>query len=223
MSPLYNPSSGGGAVSSVVGQTGAVTGTQIAADSTIAAAFAAKSARVPAATEYFIIPDSGSPSTSTPTLNLLMLFPFVAWESMNVDRIGFEVSTASAAGGVARAGIYARDSATGAAGALVVDGGSVAVDVTGVKNVTISSTPLAAGLYWVGLVAQTQQPVLRVHQAAIYAVPMPYGTSAPSSADLAGFRSGITYSGVTGALPATLVSTSWGLTDRAPKMFLRAA
>jgi len=32
--PLYTPS-GGGAVSSVVGQTGAVTGTQIVADTTV--------------------------------------------------------------------------------------------------------------------------------------------------------------------------------------------
>lgn len=56
------PAGGGGAVSSVVGQTGAVTGTQILADSTVSAALAAKA---PTASPTF----TGTVTVPTPTNN----------------------------------------------------------------------------------------------------------------------------------------------------------
>ncbi len=182
------------------------------------------SAEHPEAGQYFMLPDTSATAASTITVATLYLFPFVAWQSLTIDRIGFEITTAGAAGALARAAIYARDPATGAAGALVLDSGTTAADSTGVKNLTVS-TALTAGLYWVGVVAQNSgsNPSARLFQQGTFCVPLPYGTSAPSSSDMQFFRGALTYTGVTGALPSSLAATSWGLGDRGPKMFMRAA
>lgn len=57
-----------------------------------------------------------------------------------VDRIGITVKTAAGASETCRLGIYAANSSTFLPDALVVDAGTVAVDSTGVKEITISET-----------------------------------------------------------------------------------
>ena len=69
---------------------------------------------------------------------------------LTVDRIGTYVGTA-AAGKVARVGIYA-DNGNCYPSTLVIDGGEIALDTTGFKEVTISKQ-LTKGLYWTVIIS----------------------------------------------------------------------
>ena len=90
-------------------------------------------------------------ATQTLTANRLYATPFWVARAMTVDRIAIEVATAGAAGEAARLGIY-KDGTNLYPGDLVVDAGTVAVDSTGIKTVTISEA-LTKGLYWVAVVS----------------------------------------------------------------------
>ena len=77
---------------------------------------------------------------------------------MSVDRIAVYINVL-AAGKSARLGLY-RNGTNNNPGALVVDGGEVSVDTTGLKTVVIDEA-LTKGLYWMAIVSD--------------GVPTPYG------------------------------------------------
>lgn len=70
----------------------------------------------------------------------LLMQPIYIPASDTIDRIGIYVNSAAAGGSVARLGIYARSASTGLAGALILDAGTVAIDSTGAKEITISQS-----------------------------------------------------------------------------------
>jgi hypothetical protein len=84
-------------------------------------------------------------------LGTLRLRPCVIDKSVTVDRIAVQVATAGANNDL-RLGIYVADS-TGLPSTLRLDAGTVSAATTGVKEITISET-LAAGVYWLAVVAQ---------------------------------------------------------------------
>lgn len=126
--------------------------------------------------------------------------PILIVDSITVDRITCEVTTAVAATAV-RLGIYS-DSVTrpGYPGALVLDAGTVDSTSTGVKEITISQA-LSPGVYWLVGVAQGGAPTLRGDNAPF--LPLGgYGESNASTAKRCWIQTG-----VAGALPATFTST----------------
>lgn len=97
---------------------------------------------------------SATTTTLALTLNRLYLLPFIVPVRRAFDRIGINVSTASAggSGGVLRFGLFAHSA--GLPTTLIVDAGTVSTETTtGAKEATIAQT-LDAGLYWIGIVAQ---------------------------------------------------------------------
>lgn len=80
-----------------------------------------------------------------------------------IDKIGFEVTTVSGAGGVARAGIYKTSAGSIIyPGALLVDGGEFAVDgASGAKVASSLSIQVHAGLYWFVYLCGTSAPEVR--------------------------------------------------------------
>ena len=91
--------------------------------------------------------------------NTLRFGPIYVATSIVLDQLVCEVMTAASAGITARMGIYTADS-DWATGTLVVDGGTVAADSTGVKTATINTT-LSAGRYYFAIFSDGT-PTLRV-------------------------------------------------------------
>ena len=93
--------------------------------------------------------------------NRLWAMPLLVARALTIDRLAIHVSTAGAASTVARLGIY-NNGTNNYPGTLLLDGGTVAVDSTGVKELSLaSSQALTKGLYWLALVLDGA-PTLRL-------------------------------------------------------------
>jgi hypothetical protein len=99
---------------------------------------------------HFGYPAQGS-GTVTISANTLYCLAFLASRAITVDRIAVYVQTAGVAGTAARLGIY-ENGDNCYPGDLLVDAGTVAVDSTGNKTITISQS-LTKGIYWLSLVS----------------------------------------------------------------------
>jgi hypothetical protein len=117
---------------------------------------------------------TGTLTNTALVANSLWAVPFLLTEQHNFDQIGISVSTAGAAGGLARLGIY-EAGANGLPGALVQDAGTVTTDTTGVKIITIGRL-LQPNLYFLALVADV--PATVCHAPASVSM---VGTSAITS------------------------------------------
>jgi hypothetical protein len=84
--------------------------------------------------------------------------PFIVGKQTTWDTIGVEVTTAGAGGSLARLGIYEAQS-DGTPGALVLDAGTVLVDATGDREISITQE-LSAGFYFLTFVSDGT-PVIR--------------------------------------------------------------
>jgi len=73
-------------------------------------------------------------------------------KDVTIDAFAIPVSQAAASGKKAKAALFSPDT-TGLAGTKIVASGEIAIDSTGVKIGTISSTALSKGLYWIAVVA----------------------------------------------------------------------
>jgi len=139
----------------------------------------------------------------TLVLNRLYAAPFRLNASGTADRIGIDVATAAAAGGVARLVIYSPDGTGGMPGAVVLDAGTVAIDTTGGKTITISQA-LSAGFYWLAVIGQTATGAA-LRGTVSYDPMVPYFTGAnmfTGSAAPGGLAStGTSYTGSPGANP----------------------
>lgn len=165
---------------------------------------------------------SGATANATSGNNSLRAMPWVCHQAITINRIGASVTTVGEAGSKVRLGIYA-DTGAGAPGALVVDAGQINGDSATVQELTISSTALAAGTYWLAAVVQsvtTTQPQLRVVNLTGFApyIPIPI-TTLPTSGDA--FVS-VLASGVSGALPSTFPTFSASSTTVA-RLILKVA
>jgi hypothetical protein len=139
----------------------------------------------------------------TLVLNRLYAAPFRLGASGTADRIGIDVATAAAAGGVARLVIYQADGTGGMPGTVVLDAGTVAIDTTGGKTITISQA-LSAGFYWLAVIGQTASGAA-VRGTVSYDPMVPYFTGASmftGSAAPGGLAStGTSFTGSPGANP----------------------
>jgi hypothetical protein len=90
-------------------------------------------------------------SAAALTANRLEAIGYPIPRTMIFDRIGFYVSTGGAPGTQARLGIY-QDDGNCYPGTLVLDAGLVAVDSTGIKEITINQQ-LSKGLYWLVIIS----------------------------------------------------------------------
>jgi hypothetical protein len=107
-----------------------------------------------------------SSTGSAPTANAIYFTPFLISKSSTFDAIGLGVTTA-AAGAVARLGIYSSSSTTFYPTTLLTDYGTVALDTTGIKTVTIAAT-LSPGIYWLAVCSSSATPVFRrLHDSSI--------------------------------------------------------
>lgn len=97
------------------------------------------------------------PSTETGDFaDTIIYVPIFIGDAVDTNEIQVLVNAAGSAGEDARVGIY--DSTTDPVhpGDLVIDGGAFAVDSTGIKTITITSTGLTANrLYWLALVTES--------------------------------------------------------------------
>lgn len=152
----------------------------------------------------------------------LRLVPWVVTRATTIDRLAAEVTVVGDAASVLRLGIYS-DNGAGLPSALLLDAGTIAGNSAAVQQVTISSTTLQPGVYWLGAVVQgvtTTQPTVRTISTSMNpAIAIPLGNTLPSGG---GAITGVVQTGVTGALPASLASPVASGTA-APRVFARAA
>jgi hypothetical protein len=95
-----------------------------------------------------------SQSTVTAISNREYALPFEVTESKAPQALGMRVNTAGTSGGNVRMGIRADNG--GVPGTLVVDAGTVTIDTTGDRTVTIFNPPtLAPGMYWLTYVFES--------------------------------------------------------------------
>ena len=128
------------------------------------------------------------------------------------------MATVGSAGCVLGLGIFQSDAAGDLPGTLVLDAGTVVGDSgTGSKTITISQS-LSAGVYWLGIVAQTAAGA--VLRAAINYDPLiPYfsGANAITGTEAPG---GVIANSVSGALASNPTIAE---NDRGPILSVRAA
>lgn len=135
------------------------------------------------------------------TLNTLYLAPLWIDRSIAIDSLAVSVTTAGAAGATVRLGIY-EDDGRGYPGVLRVDAGTVSSTAIGAPAAAVAET-LTAGLYWIGMVAQSVTCTVRAANSPYYAL-----AAASASAALGTTQPKCyTQTGVAGALPATFSTT----------------
>ena len=105
-------------------------------------------------------------------LNSLRAFPFFSVRAGTIDRLCFRVTTAAAAGGLARMGIY---QATGETNLypnnLIVDTGTISTTTTGIKNFTVNVALAANTLYWFVINFGTAAPsILQFDAGSVFPV-----------------------------------------------------
>lgn len=94
--------------------------------------------------------------------------PLPIGKAVSLTAFQFKVSTAPSASTIITVGLYA-DNGSGSPGALIVDGGGVAITATGVYTVTLpNALALTAGLYWVVLGMPSQYNGIAVVAASGY-------------------------------------------------------
>jgi hypothetical protein len=177
---------------------------------------------VPAAGRYVLTCGQNQATTSATlgvgTLRLSPMLLDVAW---TIDRIGAEITTIGEAGSKLRLGIYS-DNGRCFPGSLLLDAGQIAGDSATGQDITVAQV-IPAGLYWIGAAVQTvtvTQPTVRcIAQTWTPPVLMPVNQSAPSNNTAA---TGLSMTGVTGALPASFSSTVTASTV-GPRVWVRLA
>lgn len=102
---------------------------------------------------YFFTMVSGTTGVVTPTASRLYLTPMYFPQSRSFDRLSLNVTTAGSATNVARVGLYNAHETTGLPTTVNVDGGTLVIDTTGIKEATVSSS--VEGLFWFAFVTQS--------------------------------------------------------------------
>lgn len=97
--------------------------------------------------------------TYTPTAGQMLAVPFISSRSGTLDRLGINVTGAATAGVTVRLGIYTATSQQNPyPSAKLIDAGTVAVDTTGHKTITISQALSAGQLYWLTILFDSSAP-----------------------------------------------------------------
>lgn len=158
----------------------------------------------------------GSTGTGTSfSADVLRAAPFAISHAVTWDRILFNISTGSSAGGLGRLGIYAAG-ADGLPGSLVLDAGEIAIDTIGQRLVTINQA-LQPGLYYLALVQSLAATISYLTSTVtLRALGMP-GNNISGAVP-----PGVTVAHTYGALPAAFGTADMTATS-VPRIALRAA
>lgn len=168
---------------------------------------------------YYRLPSVAALTTVTSAVGLLRALPKYIPYTTTFDLLGAEVSTVGDAGSKVRIGVYS-DDGTGRPGSLVLDAGTIAGDSATVQTITGLSLTLTAGWYWFAAASQivtTTAPTTRATGAPIEPTQIGYPSTPGSNAA----ASGLSVTGVTGALPATFGTPA--VVTAAPSIFGRVA
>jgi hypothetical protein len=150
-------------------------------------------------------------TSATLVASRLYAMPFPAPTSITLDRIG--VTVATIATGCARFGIFT--DAGVYPNALLVDSGSIAVNVVGVASAALNVT-LSPGMHWLAIKAASNPTIRGFAVAGV--IPVLGFTSALGTAANAGFAA--SHSG--NALPSTFpLSASVTVATPIPAIFVR--
>lgn len=177
----------------------------------------AKPLVVPPKSGWFY-PVDGQGGNRTMTFGQAWVYPFDCQRGSTIASISCNVTTGGTAGSTIRLGVYSSDGA-GGVGALLLDAGTVAGDATGVKTVSSLTTPTISDRLWLAAVWQgtnTSAPVLQAYSKAIAAVGWSAFVQFPPVI-------GYTYTGVTGALPASLGAAAGFENNNVPSVQLTFA
>jgi hypothetical protein len=158
----------------------------------------AKPLVVPPKSGWFY-PVDGQGGSRTMVYQQLWLFPYDLLRASTAASIACNVTTGGTAGSTIRLGVYNSDGA-GGVGGLLVDAGTVDGSTTGVKTVSSLTSATAADRLWLGAVWQgvnTTAPVLQAYSKALAGVGWSSFVQFPPII-------GWTWTGISGALPATL-------------------
>lgn len=151
------------------------------------------------------------------TNNNLFLSPVYFHRSVVLDRVGFEVTAATAeVGALFRPGIYA-DNGNLYPGALLLDAGPLSSGSVAIVVVT-TSLVVPAGLVWLGGCFQANPSAKPTMRSISGSPPL----SDTASGAVASANAGYSQSGISGALPATFTA-SMGRTSVIPRMLWRIA
>lgn len=137
-------------------------------------------------------------------VDTLVLTPFIAGKTFNLDRIAVDITVAGVASSVARLGIY--ESSDIISSTLVVDSGAFVVDSTGVKSQTISIGLTAGKVYWLAFITNSSTGVsIRGYAANGAHYPNVLGNIGSGSSTTQGLATTLTY----GALPADISAQTY--------------
>lgn len=148
-------------------------------------------------------------------LNYLHFAPIWVAQTVTVDRLGVEVTSAGSAGSVMRVGIYNNNS--GVPGTLAVSTSALATTSTGLKEEAVSQQ-LTPGLWWLATVAQVAGPTVRATATSSVGLPSPSAYVASANVYTTWVQAS-----VTGALPSPAVASTTEATNIVPVIWLRAA
>lgn len=160
---------------------------------------------------------NGAWSTESAALNKAQGRPFLVPVRRGFDRIGINVTTATATG-LIRLGIYSPGA--GLPGSLYLDCGTVSATTTGAKEATISTT-LDPGVWWLVYVLEVGSGVaLATYPTSTTSAWVSMSTSPPATvaSDTGGMFFNTTLTA--GSMPTNLTNP---LAERAPVIMLRAA
>lgn len=154
---------------------------------------------------HWYTPHHSTSASVATTEARLMMFPFDLSAPMKIDQTMFEVAIVGGAGEVVRLGYYADDGSYNRPGALIADVGTAAVDGSiGNKTISHAVATLPAGRIWSVGVAQGASgtpPAIRAAVVFHSRITLP---------TLAGvFQNTVCVDGITGALPASLVGSTF--------------
>jgi hypothetical protein len=164
---------------------------------------------------------SGAADAATVALNTMYAFAVQANDGGRFDAIGYYLGTTGAATSSLRWGIYTAAPGTFYPADLITELGNPANGTPSSRVLTFASLPLSAGVYWMAVAVQGSGTVPTL--ATCNAI-SPYVFFPAPATISATYWSLYTYSGITGALPASLTGVSRSsVADHAPRLHLRAA
>lgn len=177
----------------------------------------AKPLVVPPKSGWFY-PVDGQGGSRTMTYQQLWLYAFDCQRASTITSISCNVTTGGTAGSLIRPCVFSSDNA-GGVGALLLDPGTVVGDSTGVKTVGSLSTATITDRLWIGAAWQgtnTAAPVLQAYSKALATVGWSAFVQFPPVI-------GYTYTGISGALPASLGAPSGFENNNVPSVQLTFA
>lgn len=161
----------------------------------------------------FVNPNAVVTGTIAQVLNTLVAQPFDLHDTLRIDQMLLEVTTAGTTANVMRAGIYNDNGSGNAPGALLIDAGTQDATTLGVKTFSAVAT-LQRGRIWVVTVSQVGVAGSN-RSVADPAVVVPQPSVATTGG---GF---LAATGVTGALPATAPALSGTPVAAATRVYFR--